>query len=187
MIKGNYQKHLKQLRKSGNRVSLETILPDSRYGIRNTKNIYNFFCGSCHFFSLVCQGDRAKAQKTMEATWNTMEKKEKIVWIKKAAEDQKRYEVSSDKSIFDLRSFYYGCCQSVLDSCNTFDSSFTPLPSFFGRGFYFHDLLYEMFCTFLTSTFLFTQRELSEMRSPAQVMIPGKKIKFEGEPKKPPS
>ncbi|XP_056607843.1 nucleolar transcription factor 1 isoform X1 [Triplophysa dalaica] len=68
------------------------------------------------------KGDRAKAQKTMEATWNTMEKKEKIVWIKKAAEDQKRYE-----------------------------------------------------------------RELSEMRSPAPVFTPGKKIKFEGEPKKPPS
>lgn len=30
----------------------------------------------------------------MEATWNTMEKKEKIMWIKKAAEDQKRYDVS---------------------------------------------------------------------------------------------
>lgn len=30
----------------------------------------------------------------MEATWSTMEKKEKIMWIKKAAEDQKRYEVS---------------------------------------------------------------------------------------------
>lgn len=29
----------------------------------------------------------------MEATWSTMEKKEKIMWIKKAAEDQKRYEV----------------------------------------------------------------------------------------------
>ncbi|XP_057202768.1 nucleolar transcription factor 1 isoform X1 [Triplophysa rosa] len=68
------------------------------------------------------KGDRAKAQKTMEATWNTMEKKEKIVWIKKAAEDQKRYE-----------------------------------------------------------------RELSEMRSPAPVFTPGKKIKFDGEPKKPPS
>lgn len=30
----------------------------------------------------------------MEATWSNMEKKEKIMWIKKAAEDQKRYEVS---------------------------------------------------------------------------------------------
>lgn len=68
------------------------------------------------------KGDRTKAQKTMEATWNTMEKKEKIVWIKKAAEDQKRYE-----------------------------------------------------------------RELSEMRSPAPVITPGKKMKFDGEPKKPPS
>ena len=39
------------------------------------------------------QSDRPKAQKAMEATWNSMEKKEKMVWIKKAAEDQKRYEV----------------------------------------------------------------------------------------------
>ncbi|KAK7167439.1 hypothetical protein R3I94_001746 [Phoxinus phoxinus] len=68
------------------------------------------------------KNDRAKAQKAMEATWNTMEKKEKIMWIKKAAEDQKRYE-----------------------------------------------------------------RELSEMRSPAPVFIMGKKMKFDGEPKKPPS
>lgn len=29
----------------------------------------------------------------MEAAWRSMEKKEKIPWIKKAAEDQKRYEV----------------------------------------------------------------------------------------------
>ncbi|XP_041087691.1 nucleolar transcription factor 1-like [Polyodon spathula] len=57
----------------------------------------------------------------MEATWKTMEKKEKIMWIKKAAEDQKRYE-----------------------------------------------------------------RELSEMRAPAIVTGTGKKMKFEGEPKKPP-
>uniref|UniRef100_A0A8C1NNX2 Upstream binding transcription factor n=1 Tax=Cyprinus carpio TaxID=7962 RepID=A0A8C1NNX2_CYPCA len=68
------------------------------------------------------KNDRAKAQKAMEATWNTMEKKEKIMWIKKAAEDQKRYE-----------------------------------------------------------------RELIEMRSPAPVITPGKKMKFDGEPKKPPS
>lgn len=68
------------------------------------------------------KNDRVKAQKAMEATWNTMEKKEKIMWIKKAAEDQKRYE-----------------------------------------------------------------RELSEMRSPAPVFTPGKKMKFDGEPKKPPS
>ncbi|XP_067089783.1 nucleolar transcription factor 1 isoform X2 [Osmerus mordax] len=68
------------------------------------------------------KNDRPKAQKAMEATWNTMEKKEKIVWIKKAAEDQKRYD-----------------------------------------------------------------RELSEMRSPATIIASGKKMKFEGEPKKPPS
>uniref|UniRef100_A0A4W5Q5A5 Upstream binding transcription factor n=1 Tax=Hucho hucho TaxID=62062 RepID=A0A4W5Q5A5_9TELE len=68
------------------------------------------------------KNDRPKAQKAMEATWNTMEKKEKIMWIKKAAEDQKRYE-----------------------------------------------------------------RELSEMRSPATIIASGKKMKFDGEPKKPPS
>uniref|UniRef100_A0A665U3N2 HMG box domain-containing protein n=1 Tax=Echeneis naucrates TaxID=173247 RepID=A0A665U3N2_ECHNA len=66
--------------------------------------------------------DRPKAQKAMEATWSTMEKKEKIMWIKKAAEDQKRYE-----------------------------------------------------------------RDLCEMRSPAAAIASGKKMKFEGEPKKPPS
>ncbi|XP_076023836.1 upstream binding transcription factor, like isoform X2 [Genypterus blacodes] len=37
--------------------------------------------------------DRRKAQLAMEAAWKSMEKKEKIPWIKKAAEDQKRYEV----------------------------------------------------------------------------------------------
>ncbi|XP_033838109.1 upstream binding transcription factor, like isoform X1 [Periophthalmus magnuspinnatus] len=38
------------------------------------------------------RGDRRKAQVAMEASWKSMEKKEKIPWIKKAAEDQKRYE-----------------------------------------------------------------------------------------------
>lgn len=41
----------------------------------------------------VSQNDRRKAQAAMEAAWKSMEKKEKIPWIKKAAEDQKRYEV----------------------------------------------------------------------------------------------
>ncbi|XP_054462844.1 nucleolar transcription factor 1 isoform X3 [Anoplopoma fimbria] len=68
------------------------------------------------------KSDRPKAQKAMEGTWSTMEKKEKILWIKKAAEDQKRYD-----------------------------------------------------------------RDLCEMRSPAAVIASGKKMKFEGEPKKPPS
>uniref|UniRef100_A0A4W6CMD2 Upstream binding transcription factor n=1 Tax=Lates calcarifer TaxID=8187 RepID=A0A4W6CMD2_LATCA len=68
------------------------------------------------------KNDRPKAQKAMEGTWSTMEKKEKIMWIKKAAEDQKRYE-----------------------------------------------------------------RDLCEMRSPAAAIASGKKMKFEGEPKKPPS
>lgn len=46
-----------------------------------------------HFWSRDPQSDRRKAQVAMEATWKSMEKKEKIPWIKKAAEDQKRYEV----------------------------------------------------------------------------------------------
>ncbi|KAM6333832.1 LOW QUALITY PROTEIN: nucleolar transcription factor 1 [Alca torda] len=62
-----------------------------------------------------------KALKAMEATWNNMEKKEKLMWIKKAAEDQKRYE-----------------------------------------------------------------RELSEMRAPPCSTNSAKKMKFQGEPKKPP-
>ncbi|XP_055513291.1 nucleolar transcription factor 1 isoform X5 [Leucoraja erinacea] len=65
------------------------------------------------------KNDRIKAIKAMEATWSAMEKKEKLMWIKKAAEDQKRYE-----------------------------------------------------------------KELSEIRAPATNV--NRKIKFEGEPKKPP-
>ncbi|XP_033025653.1 nucleolar transcription factor 1 isoform X2 [Lacerta agilis] len=67
------------------------------------------------------KNDRGKALKAMEATWNNMEKKEKLMWIKKAAEDQKRYE-----------------------------------------------------------------RELSEMRAPPCTTNSSKKMKFQGEPKKPP-
>nr|XP_020654912.1 nucleolar transcription factor 1 isoform X3 [Pogona vitticeps] len=67
------------------------------------------------------KNDRGKALKAMEATWNNMEKKEKLMWIKKAAEDQKRYE-----------------------------------------------------------------RELSEMRAPPGSTNASKKMKFQGEPKKPP-
>lgn len=39
-----------------------------------------------------------KALKAMEMTWNNMEKKEKLMWIKKAAEDQKRYEVGRTRA-----------------------------------------------------------------------------------------
>ncbi|CAH2302674.1 nucleolar transcription factor 1 isoform X1 [Pelobates cultripes] len=46
------------------------------------------------------KNDRAKALKSMESTWVNMEKKEKIMWIKKAAEDQKRYE----RELSDMRS-----------------------------------------------------------------------------------
>ncbi|XP_077579843.1 upstream binding transcription factor, like [Stigmatopora nigra] len=39
-----------------------------------------------------CRSDRRRAQVAMDDAWKAMEKKEKIPWIKKAAEDQKRYE-----------------------------------------------------------------------------------------------
>lgn len=48
-------------------------------------------------FCLAAQSDRRRAQTAMEDAWKSMEKKEKIPWIKKAAEDQKRYEVPSLK------------------------------------------------------------------------------------------
>ncbi|XP_078790719.1 upstream binding transcription factor, like isoform X4 [Oryzias latipes] len=46
------------------------------------------------------RSDRRKAQVAMEAAWKSMEKKEKIPWIKKAAEDQKRYE----RELLEMRS-----------------------------------------------------------------------------------
>nr|XP_033506386.1 upstream binding transcription factor, like isoform X6 [Epinephelus lanceolatus] len=48
------------------------------------------------------RSDRRKAQVAMEAAWKSMEKKEKIPWIKKAAEDQKRYESLSpqDRAVY---------------------------------------------------------------------------------------
>uniref|UniRef100_A0A8C1NS12 Upstream binding transcription factor n=1 Tax=Cyprinus carpio TaxID=7962 RepID=A0A8C1NS12_CYPCA len=114
------------------------------------------------------KNDRAKAQKAMEATWNTMEKKEKIMWIKKAAEDQKRYEVSPDKS-----KHFVALSSKVADHMST------------ACGFVFLFLIscVEDFMLF----FCLVQRELIEMRSPAPVITPGKKMKFDGEPKKPPS
>ncbi|KAG2460920.1 UBF1 factor, partial [Polypterus senegalus] len=92
------------------------------------------------------RNDRAKALKAMEATWNTMEKKEKMMWIKKAAEDQKRYEVGSRP------------CRGSPPRA----SLEMPGSDVFVRAL---------------------QRELSEMRAPPPS---GKKMKFEGEPKKPP-
>ncbi|XP_071769282.2 upstream binding transcription factor, like isoform X1 [Centroberyx gerrardi] len=52
------------------------------------------------------RSDRRKAQAAMEATWKSMEKKEKIPWIKKAAEDQKRYEVQYQpvRELLEMRS-----------------------------------------------------------------------------------
>ncbi|XP_063075326.1 upstream binding transcription factor, like isoform X2 [Engraulis encrasicolus] len=51
------------------------------------------------------RSDRKKAQNAMEAAWKAMEKKEKIPWIKKAAEDQKRYEVQyrTVRELLDVR------------------------------------------------------------------------------------
>ncbi|XP_072113122.1 nucleolar transcription factor 1-like isoform X1 [Mobula birostris] len=67
------------------------------------------------------QNDRKKVQSAMKAAWKAMEKEEKIPWIKKAADDQRRYE-----------------------------------------------------------------RELSESRCTTGTAPPSKKLKFDGEPKKPP-
>ncbi|XP_064186927.1 nucleolar transcription factor 1-A-like isoform X1 [Anguilla rostrata] len=51
------------------------------------------------------RNDRKKAQNAMVSAWKSMDKKEKIPWIKKAAEDQKRYEVqySTVKEVLDTR------------------------------------------------------------------------------------
>lgn len=103
----------------------------------------------------VLQNDRPKAQKAMEATWGTMEKKEKIMWIKKAAEDQKRYEVGCH------------CC---------------PHPAGFS-SYYLYTQPMRAYLEFICPL----QRDLCEMRSPAAAIASGKKMKFEGEPKKPPS
>ncbi|XP_069572377.1 nucleolar transcription factor 1 isoform X2 [Brachyistius frenatus] len=97
------------------------------------------------------KSDRPKAQKAMETTWSTMEKKEKIMWIKKAAEDQKRYEVGGDR-------------REIHNMC-------------------FYRSRRELTCRLLCPP----QRDLCEMRSPAAAIASGKKMKFEGEPKKPPS
>lgn len=53
--------------------------------------------GTCLTPARPQQSDRRKAQVGMEAAWKSMEKKEKIPWIKKAAEDQKRYEVCCER------------------------------------------------------------------------------------------
>ncbi|XP_054483413.1 upstream binding transcription factor, like isoform X2 [Anoplopoma fimbria] len=52
------------------------------------------------------RSDRRKAQTAIEAAWRSMEKKEKIPWIKKAAEDQKRYEVQYQpvRELLEMRS-----------------------------------------------------------------------------------
>lgn len=148
-----------------NITTIENCLPNSLFAIVFSTDLSLFF---------KCQNDRAKAQKAMEATWNTMEKKEKIMWIKKAAEDQKRYEVSPDKSkqhfVIAKPHLVEYLIMRLQPTCVSLDQGFLC-----GR---FHNL-FEFFC--------FMQRELSEMRSPAPVFIMGKKMKFDGEPKKPPS
>ncbi|KAM9701145.1 LOW QUALITY PROTEIN: nucleolar transcription factor 1-like, partial [Menidia menidia] len=50
-------------------------------------------------FQTKYRSDRRRALAAMEAAWRSMEKKEKIPWIKKAAEDQKRYE----RELLDMR------------------------------------------------------------------------------------
>lgn len=83
-----------------------------------------------------------------------MEKKEKIMWIKKAAEDQKRYEVGVNSLTMSSRTSHH--LYAAPEGANRCFNS----PQ---------------------------QRDLCEMRSPAAAIASGKKMKFEGEPKKPPS
>nr|AFY11222.1 upstream binding transcription factor 1 [Cyprinus carpio] len=56
------------------------------------------------------RSDRKKAQNAMDAAWKAMEKKEKIPWIKKAAEDQKRYEVQyrTVRELLEMRTVLSG-------------------------------------------------------------------------------
>ncbi|KAI2667662.1 Nucleolar transcription factor 1 [Labeo rohita] len=56
------------------------------------------------------RNDRKKAQNAMDAAWKAMEKKEKIPWIKKAAEDQKRYEVQyrTVRELLEMRTVLSG-------------------------------------------------------------------------------
>ena len=79
-------------------------------------------------FPLV-QSDRKKAQNAMEGAWKAMEKKEKIPWIKKAAEDQKRYEVQyrtvvSDETFWPLTS--YLCWRTVKVLVSPLNSPLSP-------------------------------------------------------------
>ncbi|XP_070973800.1 nucleolar transcription factor 1-A-like isoform X4 [Oncorhynchus clarkii lewisi] len=53
------------------------------------------------------RSDRKKTQSAMESAWKAMEKKEKIPWIKKAAEDQKRYE----RELLEMRTAQAGAGQ----------------------------------------------------------------------------
>lgn len=66
----------------------------------------------------------------MEAAWKSMEKKEKIPWIKKAAEDQKRYEVQyqpvvseplppppAEATVTQFNSFYTLSCPFIRTTC----------------------------------------------------------------------
>lgn len=119
----------------------------------------------------------------MEAAWKSMEKKEKIPWIKKAAEDQKRYEVQYQPVVSEprplthtdfthhlLRLLYYFFLYVNSFKCsNIFDPVRTVLLS--------------ALCVVLTAGVL--QRELLEMRTPAAGQS-HRKPKFDGEPKKPP-
>lgn len=79
----------------------------------------------------VCpQNDRVKALKAMEMTWNNMEKKEKLMWIKKAAEDQKRYEVGRGLPVRAARGRAELGAPSATESSDapSWVGSLTPLP-----------------------------------------------------------
>ncbi len=120
------------------------------------ENTYKILNTMLLMWPCTLQSDRLKAQKAMEGTWSTMEKKEKIMWIKKAAEDQKRYEVSDSSIAMFPRAPQH--LYKVTGGANRWLDSHVP-----------------------------QQRDLCEMRSPAAAIASGKKMKFEGEPKKPPS
>lgn len=121
------------------------------------------------------QSDRRRAQAAMEAAWKSMEKKEKIPWIKKAAEDQKRYEVQYRH--VDSSPAHN---QPTLHTCFTNMQGFysvTPPPCLRPRP----SVFCMSCCVALTLGVL--QRELFEIRTPAAGQ---RKPKFDGEPKKPP-
>uniref|UniRef100_A0A673YIS0 Upstream binding transcription factor, like n=1 Tax=Salmo trutta TaxID=8032 RepID=A0A673YIS0_SALTR len=73
--------------------------PSAKVGLTKLQQVCH------HLFSH--KSDRKKTQSAMESAWKAMEKKEKIPWIKKAAEDQKRYE----RELLEMRTAQAGAGQ----------------------------------------------------------------------------